>query len=103
MEPFALRHATLTVPPGPSQHVTGLGITLFASRLSQFVFRLAVPTASSPPTVEPFRPLATPVLSDIPFVGAVVFKQTAPAYLALGLVAVLPWRSYRTPLALRSA
>lgn len=97
---FGLLHAALTVPLGLSQHVTGLGITLFASSFSYYVFRLAVPTASSPPTVEPFRPFAIPVLSDIPFVGPVVFNQTAPTYLALVLVAVLSWLLYRTPLGL---
>ena len=34
--PFGLLHAALTVPLGLSQHVTGLGITLFASSLAYF-------------------------------------------------------------------
>ncbi|NIZ10610.1 ABC transporter permease [Pseudooceanicola sp. HF7] len=97
---FGLLHAVLTVPLGLSQHVTGLGITLFASSFAYYVFRLAVPTATSPPTVEPFRPLAVPGLSEIPFVGQVLFNQTAPTYLALALVAALAWCLYRTPLGL---
>ncbi|MCA0919920.1 ABC transporter permease [Pseudooceanicola nanhaiensis] len=97
---FGLLHALMTVPLGLSQHVTGLGITLFASSFSYYLFRLAVPTSSSPPTVEPFRPLAVPVLSDIPFVGPVLFTQTPPTYLALVLVALLAWGLYRTPLGL---
>jgi simple sugar transport system permease protein len=97
---FGLLHAALTVPLGLSQHVTGLGITLFAASFSYYIFRLAVPTATSPPTVEPFRPLAVPGLSEIPFLGPVLFNQTAPTYLALVLVAVLAWGLYRTPLGL---
>ncbi|MBY6089289.1 ABC transporter permease [Pseudooceanicola sp. 502str34] len=97
---FGLLHALMTVPLGLSQHVTGLGITLFASSFSYYLFRLAVPTSSSPPTVEPFRPLAVPVLSDIPFLGPVLFTQTPPTYLALVLVALLAWGLYRTPLGL---
>lgn len=97
---FGLLHAALTVPLGLSQHVTGLGITLFASSFAYYIFRLAVPTATSPPTVEPFRPLAVPGLSELPFLGPVLFNQTAPTYLALGLVAVLAWGLYRTPLGL---
>jgi simple sugar transport system permease protein len=97
---FGMLHAALTVPLGLSQHVTGLGITLFASSFSYYIFRLAVPTASSPPTVEPFRPLPVPGLSEIPFLGPVLFNQTAPTYLALGLVALLAWGLYRTPLGL---
>ncbi|WP_416915424.1 MAG: ABC transporter permease [Roseicyclus sp.] len=97
---FGLLHASMTVNLGLSQHVTGLGITLFASSFSYYVFRLAVPTATSPPTVEPFRPLAIPGLSEIPFLGPVLFNQTAPTYLALALVVVLAWVLYRTPLGL---
>jgi simple sugar transport system permease protein len=97
---FGLLHALLTVPLGLSQHVTGLGITLFASSFAYYVFRLAVPTATSPPTIEPFRALPVPILSDIPFLGPVLFAQTAPTYLALVLVGVLAWLLYRTPLGL---
>jgi simple sugar transport system permease protein len=97
---FGLLHAALTVPLGLSQHVTGLGITLFAASFSYYIFRLAVPTATSPPTVEPFRPLAVPGLAEIPFFGPVLFNQTAPTYLALALVAALAWGLYRTPLGL---
>ncbi|QPM91548.1 ABC transporter permease [Pseudooceanicola algae] len=97
---FGLLHALLTVPLGLSQHVTGLGITLFASSFAYYTFRLAVPVATSPPTVDPFRPWPVPVLSDIPFVGPVLFNQTPPTYLALALVALLAWGLYRTPLGL---
>ena len=97
---FGLLHAILTVPLGLSQHVTGLGITLFASSFAYYVFRLAVPVATSPPTVEPFRPLDVFGLADLPVVGPVLFGQTAPTYLALALVVVLAWVIYRTPLGL---
>ena len=97
---FGFLHALLTVPLGLSQHVTGLGITLFASSFSYYVFRLAVPTASSPPTIEPFQPWDIPVLSDIPVLGQVLFSQTGPTYLALVLVVVIAWVLYRTPVGL---
>lgn len=97
---FGLLHGVLTVVFGLSQHVTGLGITLFASSFAYYVFRLAVPTSSSPPTVEPFRAYPLPGLSEIPVLGPILFTQTAPTYLALALVAVLAYLLYRTPLGL---
>lgn len=97
---FGLLHAVLTVPLGLSQHVTGLGITLFASSLTYFVFRLSVPVSSTPPTIEPFQPLAIPGLSDLPFLGEALFQQTAPTYLALAATAAVAWLLARTPLGL---
>lgn len=87
---FGLIHAILTVPLGLSQHVSGLGVTLFATSVSYFIYRTALPNVSSPPRIEPFRALDIPVLSDLPFIGPVLFQQTAMTWLALAMV-VLVW------------
>ncbi|WP_306119413.1 MULTISPECIES: ABC transporter permease [unclassified Roseitalea] len=97
---MGLLHAFLTVPLALSQHVSGLGITLFASSLSYYLYRLIVEVGDLPPTIAPFRPLAIPFLSDIPFLGPVLFAQTAPTYLALAAVAVLAYVLNRTPVGL---
>lgn len=97
---MGLLHAMLTVPLGLSQHVSGLGITLFASSLSYYLYRLIVEVGNLPPTIEPFRALSIPVLSDLPFVGEVLFQQSAPTYLALLAVAILAYVLARTPLGL---
>ncbi|MCH2094319.1 MAG: ABC transporter permease [Rhodobacteraceae bacterium] len=86
---FGLLHAILTVPLGLSQHVSGLGITLFATSVSYFTYRTALPNVSSPPRIEPFQPLDVPLLSDLPFLGPVLFQQTALTWLALLLVALV--------------
>ena len=93
-------HALLTVPLGLSQHVSGLGITLFASSLAYYLYRLTITVGDLPPTIEPFQPLAIPGLSDLPFVGPVLFAQTGPTYLALAAVALMAWILARTPLGL---
>ncbi len=95
---FGLIHAILTVPLGLSQHVSGLGVTMLATSASYFTYRTALPNVSSPPRIEPFRPLDIPLLSDIPFLGPVLFQQTAMTWLALFLVALVWWVFNRTPL-----
>ena len=95
---LGLLHGILTVPMGLSQHVSGLGVTLFATSLSYFVYRTSLPAVSSPPRIEPFRALDIPILSDLPFVGPVLFQQTALTWLALILVAVTWYVMNRTPL-----
>ena len=97
---FGLLHALLTVTLGLSQHVTGLGITLFASSLSYFIFRLVVPLAGTPPTIVPFQPIDIPVLSGLPFLGPALFAQTAPTYLAIFLALAMGYLIFRTPLGL---
>lgn len=95
---LGLLHGILTVPMGLSQHVSGLGVTLFATSLSYFVYRTSLPAVSSPPRIEPFRALDIPILSDLPFVGPVLFQQTTLTWLALILVAVIWYVMNRTPL-----
>lgn len=97
---LGLLHGFLTVGLGLSQHVTGLGITLFGSSLSYFLYRLWVQVEDLPPTIVAFQPLHIPVLSDLPFLGEAIFGQTAPTYLALLLVAFTAWGLNRTPLGL---
>lgn len=97
---FGLLHATLTVPLGLSQHVVGIGVTLLATSLTYFTYRLLLPEVTSPPKIEPFQPLPIPYLSEIPIVGQALFSQTPLTYLAFVTVAVVAWGLYRTPLGL---
>lgn len=97
---MGLLHAVLTVPLGLSQHVSGLGITLFASALAYYLYRLIVVVGETPPTIQAFQPVPVPILSEIPFLGSVLFNQTPPTYLALIAVAVLAYVLARTPLGL---
>lgn len=102
---FGLLHATLTVPLGLSQHVVGIGVTLLATSLTYFTYRLALPEVTSPPKIEPFQPLAIPGLSNIPVLGDALFTQTPLTYLAFLAVVLVTWVLYRTPvgLAVRAA
>ncbi|OYU73782.1 MAG: ABC transporter permease [Burkholderiales bacterium PBB5] len=91
-------HALLTVVLALSQHVAGLGLTLLATALSYFAYRVAFPKVNTPPTITPFSTmdwLPIPVLQ----------QQTPLTLLALVLVPLLGWGLYRTPagLALRMA
>jgi simple sugar transport system permease protein len=97
---MGLLHAMLTVPLGLSQHVTGLGITLLASSLTYFVFRMWLPLSSQPPKITPFQPIDLPILSKLTFVGEVLFSQTMPTYLAILMTGIVAFVLARTPLGL---
>ena len=86
-------HAWLTVGLALSQHVSGLGITMLATALSYYGYRVSFPKVNTPPTITPFEAmdwLPIPILGD----------QTALTLLALLLVPLLAWVLFRTPLGL---
>lgn len=90
---FGLLHAWLTVSLGLSQHVSGLGITLLATSLASYAYRVSFPKVDSPPTIQPFEPMAgwpLPVLAG----------QTPLTLLALAAVPLVAWVLARTPLGL---
>jgi ABC-type uncharacterized transport system permease subunit len=101
---FGLLHALLVVPLGLSQHVTGIGITLLATSLAYYTYRLVLPEVTSPPKITPFSPRSPPIPFDSAYVSE-VFRQTSLTYLAFFTVAAVAWFLYRTPagLAVRTA
>ena len=90
---FGVLHAALTVSLGLSQHVSGLGITLLATSLSSYAYRVSFPKVDRPPTIKPFAPMADLVLP-------VLNAQTPLTLLALLLVPLMAWVLMRTPLGL---
>jgi simple sugar transport system permease protein len=90
---FGLLHAFLTVSLALSQHVAGLGITLFATSVSYYAYRVTFPNVATPPTIQPFAEL-----SGIPI--PVLASQTPLTWAALVAVPVIGWVLYRTPLGL---
>ena len=90
---FGLLHALLTVSFALSQHVSGLGITLLATSVSYYAYRVFFPNVTSPPTIAPFAELAR---VPIPVLSA----QTPLTWLALVAVPIIAWVLYRTPLGL---
>ncbi len=98
---FGLLHGVLTVLLSLSQHVSGIGITLLATSLSYYAYRVGFPKVTTPPTIEPFGEMA--VLKAVPWLGEVAGAVTPLTALALAVVAIIAWLLYRTPagLALR--
>jgi general nucleoside transport system permease protein len=90
---FGLLHAVLTVHLTLSQHVAGLGITLLATSLASYAYRVSFPKVERPPTVTPFAEMAW---LPVPVLG----QQTPLTLAALLLVPAIAWLLYRTPLGL---
>jgi simple sugar transport system permease protein len=87
---LGLLHATLTVPLGLSQHVSGLGVTMFGTSVAYYAYRVTFPKVTTPPTIQPFAPmdwLPVPVLN----------AETPLTLVALAVVPLIAYVLNRTP------
>jgi ABC-type uncharacterized transport system permease subunit len=98
---LGLLMAFLAVNLGLSQHVSGLGITLFATGLAMFIYRLHFGSPTVPPTIQPFKQIALPVLSKIPLIGPGLFTQYSLTYYAWLLIPAMSILLYKTKLGLK--
>ncbi|MBS1230542.1 MAG: transporter permease [Proteobacteria bacterium] len=90
---LGLLHALLTVGLALSQHVSGLGITMLASALSYYGYRVSFPKVSTPPTITPF--------AEMDWLNVPILAQQSPlTLLALLLVPLIAYVLYRTPVGL---
>ena len=98
---FGAAHAVFTVVLGLSQHVAGIGMTLFTSGLAYYLYRLIFGQQAAPANIIGFKPLAIPGLAEIPFIGAVFFNQFALVYLAFAAIPLASFVLYKTPFGLK--
>jgi len=77
-------HAFLTVSLRASQIVAGLALTIFGTGLSAYLGRNVIGL----PPEKSFGPISIPGLSDIPWIGPILFEQNLLVYVAYALVAV---------------
>ncbi|MDQ3784232.1 MAG: ABC transporter permease [Actinomycetota bacterium] len=89
---LGLLHALLVVSFRTNQVVTGLTLVIFATGLSGYAGESVVGVA--PPAT--FEPVAIPLLSAIPILGRVFFRQNALVYLSYGVVATTWFWLFKT-------
>ncbi|ATW26264.1 ABC transporter permease [Candidatus Formimonas warabiya] len=89
---MAFIHAFLTITLRANQVVSGLALTIFGSGTSSFLGKsfIGIPAPVS------FKPFSIPILSDIPLIGPVFFRQDALVYLSYILVIVVAVIFYKT-------
>ncbi len=102
---FNLLLAFMYVTVRASQVVVGLVFNVLALGITATVYRRVMGESASPQSVPMFASLHVPWLSDLPFVGPILFGQTSLLYMTLVLVLVAQFVLFRTRfgLALRAA
>lgn len=92
---MALLFGGLSLSLSTSQVATGLALTIFSIGLSSFLGEGLVGS-----TISGFTPIAIPVLSDIPFLGPLLFNHDILVYLSFILTAGTGWVLSRTRIGL---
>jgi simple sugar transport system permease protein len=70
------------------QGVSGIGLYMLGLGLSSLLFKVLIGTVK---TIEGFKPVAIPLLSEIPFLGPILFKNNVLVYGAFLLVPLSWW------------
>ena len=93
---LGLVHAFLSISLKANQIVSGAAINIACLGLTSFIIRILFGLKDQQRTVPHFVPSHVPFLSDIPFLGPVLFTQNVVVYAAYALVPVLAFVLYRT-------
>ena len=81
---MSLIFAVLVLHLGANQVATGLALTIFGTGLSAFIGSGVVGQ-----TIQGFQPIAVPLLSDIPFIGKILFSHDILVYSSFVITFVL--------------
>ncbi len=84
------------------QVIVGFAINFFALGLTSFLAARVLTEHPDYNILSPLRPIALPLLSDIPVIGVVLFTQTLFVYFAYMAVAIATWSLYHTKWGLRT-
>ena len=83
------------------QFVIGLALFFAALGTASLLYRVVVGVTLTPPLIPTLQDAQIPVLSDIPFLGPVLFQQDLVVYATFALSFGLWWFLYRTDAGMR--
>ncbi|MEG1994369.1 MAG: ABC transporter permease, partial [Oscillospiraceae bacterium] len=82
------------------QVVTGTAINILAMGACSFLYRVIFGVPITPLTVTPLKTIAIPLLSDIPFIGPILFNQNILTYIVYFIVPISYYVLYKTSIGL---
>ncbi len=96
----ALLYAVTTIHMQQNQVVMGTAVNILMTGICEFFYRVIFGTPLEPLTVKPLPVLSVPLLSGIPVLGTILFRQNLITYLTWVLVPAVLFLLYRTSLGL---
>jgi len=95
---MGLAMAFVSINLQAEQGISGIGFYLFGLGMSTLLFQMLI---GSVETVQGFAPIHIPVLSDIPVIGEIFFRQNILVYIAFALVPIAQFVLQKTTLGLK--
>ncbi|MEJ5313707.1 MULTISPECIES: ABC transporter permease [Anaerolinea] len=93
---FGLALAYFTTNLRMDQFVIGLALFFIGIGLSTLLPKIVIGVTLTPPLIPTLKEISIPVLSQIPVIGEIFFKQNALVYFSILLSVGLWWYLYRT-------
>lgn len=93
---LAMLFAFVTVGLGANQIVAGVSINLLAAGLTGVLYRGIFSVTGQALIVTTFSAISVPLLSDLPFLGPVLFQHTPLVYVALLLTPLFSYLLFQT-------
>lgn len=90
--------AYLGVSRKQDQAVAGIMFNIFSLGFTSYMYRIFYGVGTSPPLIGTMKPVEIPLLSQIPVMGDILFKQNPLTYLAFLLALAVWFVLYRTKL-----
>jgi ABC-type uncharacterized transport system permease subunit len=98
---LGLLHAVLCIRYKANQVVSGVGVNILALGLTTFLLQVIWGNRGASDPVPGIKPLAIPVIKDIPVIGEIIGKQNPLVY-AMLVIVVLAWVvMFKTPFGLK--
>ncbi|MDP2965592.1 MAG: ABC transporter permease [Pelolinea sp.] len=82
------------------QVVTGVSVVILCGGISSYLFRMFSTAIPGSPTIEVFKDIKIPFLSDISIIGPIIFKNNILVFLGFILVLLIWVLFYRTSIGL---
>ena len=99
---FSVLHAVASITFRADQTVSGVAINLLAVGLTMFLVKLIYDKGQTDRITETFPRIDVPLLSDIPFIGPILFSNGYYiVYIAILISFVVWYILYKTPFGLR--
>ena len=93
---YGLIFCVFSVTLKQNQFIVGLTLFIMASGMANFLYGAVIPKSQTLASIPTLQGVHIPLLSDIPYIGPILFSQNAVFWLAIGIAVAFWYLLFRT-------